>query len=76
MAFKLIESAQHRWRKINAPHLVPLIREGVRFPDGQREALPAARKHASLLEEGAACQTRSTTLDNISSAAKSRAFTA
>jgi transposase-like protein len=37
MAFKLIESAQQRWRKINAPHLVPLVREGVRFPDGQRE---------------------------------------
>ena len=23
MAFKLIESAQHRWRAVNAPHLVP-----------------------------------------------------
>jgi hypothetical protein len=25
MAFKLIESVQHRWRCVNAPHLVPLV---------------------------------------------------
>jgi putative transposase len=37
MAFKLIESAQDRWRKINAPHLVGQVREGRRFPDGQEE---------------------------------------
>jgi transposase-like protein len=35
MAFKLIESAQGRWRKINAPHLVPRVREGVSSPDGK-----------------------------------------
>ncbi len=28
MAFKLIESAQTRWRAVNAPHLVPLVRAG------------------------------------------------
>ena len=28
MAFKLIESAQHRWRAVNAPHLVALVRAG------------------------------------------------
>jgi hypothetical protein len=34
MAFKLIESAQDRWRSINAPHLVPLVRAGARFRKG------------------------------------------
>lgn len=35
MAFKLIESAQHRWRAVNAPHLVPLVRAGARFDKGK-----------------------------------------
>ncbi len=33
MAFKLIESAQARWRAVNAPHLVALVRAGVRHID-------------------------------------------
>jgi len=35
MAFKLIESAQQRWRAVNAPHLVPLVRAGARFEKGK-----------------------------------------
>jgi len=35
MAFKLIESAQTRWRMVNAPHLVALVRAGATFVDGQ-----------------------------------------
>jgi transposase-like protein len=35
MAFKLIESAQHRWRAVNAPHLVALVRAGATFIDGR-----------------------------------------
>jgi len=35
MAFKLIESAQQRWRAVNAPHLVPLVRGGARFEKGK-----------------------------------------
>ena len=31
MAFKLIEAAQDRWRAVNAPHLVALVRAGVKF---------------------------------------------
>jgi putative transposase len=31
MAFKLIESAQTRWRAVNAPHLVALVRAGATF---------------------------------------------
>ncbi len=34
MAFKLIEAAQDRWRSVNAPHLVALVRAGARFKDG------------------------------------------
>ena len=35
MAFKLIESAQDRWRAVNAPHLVALVRAGARFEKGK-----------------------------------------
>jgi hypothetical protein len=35
MAFKLIESAQARWRTVNAPHLVALVRAGAKFERGQ-----------------------------------------
>jgi transposase-like protein len=35
MAFKLIEAAQHRWRAVNAPHLVALVRAGARFERGR-----------------------------------------
>jgi transposase-like protein len=35
MAFKLIESAQHRWRALNAPHLIALVRAGARFEKGK-----------------------------------------
>ena len=35
MAFKLIESAQARWRAVNAPHLVALIRAGATFENGK-----------------------------------------
>jgi transposase-like protein len=35
MAFKLIESAQARWRAVNAPHLVALVRAGARFEAGK-----------------------------------------
>jgi putative transposase len=34
MAFKLIESAQERWRAVNGPHLVALVRAGAIFRKG------------------------------------------
>ena len=34
MAFKLIQAAQHRWRAVNAPHLVALVCAGARFDKG------------------------------------------
>jgi putative transposase len=35
MAFKLIESAEQRWRAVNAPHLVALVRAGATFVNGK-----------------------------------------
>ena len=35
MAFKLIEAAQARWRMVNAPHLVALVRAGALFVNGK-----------------------------------------
>ncbi|MFD0504206.1 IS256 family transposase [Streptomyces chiangmaiensis] len=45
MVFKLVESAQQRWRAVNAPHLVALVRAGARFERGvliEREEARAA----------------------------------
>ena len=41
MAFKLIESAQARWRAVNAPHLVALVRAGAKFEKGILVERPA-----------------------------------
>jgi hypothetical protein len=35
MAYKLIEAAQARWRAVNAPHLVALVRAGALFHKGR-----------------------------------------
>jgi putative transposase len=35
MAFKLIESAQTRWRCVNAPQMVALVRAGATFINGK-----------------------------------------
>ena len=35
MVFKLVESAQARWRAVNSPHLVAVVRAGARFERGQ-----------------------------------------
>ena len=34
MAFKLLEAAEDRWRSLNGPHLVALVRAGARFNKG------------------------------------------
>jgi hypothetical protein len=41
MAFKLLEAAQDRWRAVNAPHLVALVRAGTSFINGQLVERPA-----------------------------------
>jgi putative transposase len=40
MAFMLIESAQARWRAVNAPHLVALVRAGAKFENGHLVTRP------------------------------------
>jgi len=35
MAYKLIDAAQARWRSVNAPHLVALVRAGAVFHKGK-----------------------------------------
>ena len=34
MAYKLIETGQTRWRAVNEPHLVALVRAGATFTNG------------------------------------------
>jgi hypothetical protein len=34
MAFKLIDAAEQRWRAVNGPHLVALVRAGAKFDKG------------------------------------------
>jgi transposase-like protein len=41
MAFKLLQAAQDRWRAVNGPHLVPLVRAGATFHKGQLVERPA-----------------------------------
>jgi transposase-like protein len=36
MAFKLLAMAQQRWRKLNGAELLPLVRAGVRFVEGEQ----------------------------------------
>jgi hypothetical protein len=34
MAFKLLEMAQMRWRRLDGPELLPLVAHGVKYRDG------------------------------------------
>ncbi len=36
MAFKLLDMAQQRWRRLDGRHLLPPVRAGVKFVDGVR----------------------------------------
>jgi hypothetical protein len=54
MAFKLIEAAQARWRAVNAPHLVALVRAGTRFENGKLVERAAASDAAAPDVEQAA----------------------
>src|ERR687897_870376 len=40
MAFKLLEAAQDRWRAVNGPQLVALVRAGARFDKGEMVERP------------------------------------
>jgi transposase-like protein len=45
MAFKLLEAAQARWRAVNAPHLVALVRAGAVFVNGKLVERPNESSH-------------------------------
>ena len=74
MAYKLIDAAQARWRAVNAPHLVALVRAGAVFHKGKLlerpiditppESLTAKPPHRN---GGRLKQPRSTSLDYSSS---------
>jgi putative transposase len=46
MAFKLIEAARARWRAVNAPHLVALVRAGAAFKNGKLVERPGRATRA------------------------------
>jgi transposase-like protein len=48
MAFKLLLAAEKRWRRVNAPHLVALVKAGVEFPDGEAEMFQSEPVPADL----------------------------
>jgi len=54
MAFKLLEAAEDRWRALNAPHLVALVRAGARFEAGVLVERPDAPADRAVAEEVAA----------------------
>jgi len=59
MAFKLIDSAQHRWRMVNAPYLVALVSADATFVNGKLverpgDPSPEASSPPAALEEEAA----------------------
>ena len=35
MAYKLLDAAEERWRRVDGPELVVLVRAGARFIDGK-----------------------------------------
>jgi putative transposase len=45
MVFQLIRAAQDRWRAVNAPHLVALVRAGARFEKGVLVERPDEVEH-------------------------------
>jgi transposase-like protein len=47
MAFKLLEAAEQRWRSVNGPHLVALVRAGAVFRKGVLIARPEQEQEAA-----------------------------
>jgi putative transposase len=52
MAYKLIEAAQTRWRMVNAPHLVALVRNGAVFHKGKLLERPVDITPTARAESG------------------------
>jgi len=54
MAFKLIESAQRRWRMVDAPHLVAPVRAGASFVNGKLAERAGEHEPAAVHSQEAA----------------------
>ena len=53
MAFKLLLQAESKWRRLNAPHLLPLVQTAIKFPNGETKMLadlPAKSEKNEVLE--------------------------
>jgi len=46
MAYKLLDMAQGRWRRLDGAHLLPLVRAGIIFVDGVRQEGKATKARA------------------------------
>jgi putative transposase len=46
MAYKLLDMAQARWRRLNGAHLLHLVRAGIVFVDGVQQEGKASRTNA------------------------------
>ena len=54
MAYKLLDAAQDRWRKINAPHLVPLVRAGAVYINGKHQERTTTQPDTETTQEDVA----------------------
>ena len=50
MVFKLLEAAEQRWRKVNGPKLVALVRAGALFERGQLVERPKEEVNSEATE--------------------------
>ncbi len=57
MAYKLSEAAQRRWRAVNAPHLVTLVRAGAVFVNGKLIERPENQPPTASSESPTAAET-------------------
>jgi putative transposase len=46
MAYKLLDMAQARWRRLDGPHRLPLVRAGIVFVDGVQPEGKASKMKA------------------------------
>jgi putative transposase len=46
MAYKLLDMAQARWRRLDGAHLLPLVRDGIAFVDGVQQAAKRGKPRA------------------------------
>jgi hypothetical protein len=47
MAYKLLDMAQARWRRLDGAHLLPLLRAGIVFLDGVQQQRKGIKAGAS-----------------------------